>query len=109
MLIANRMIGTGIFATPASIVTSTGSIGLALILWVVGALIAGAGLAVYLVGSPPPVLRRRTDILLQEWASALPRSGGEKVYLEYAYRKPLYAITFTYAIYSALLGWPSGK
>ncbi|ORY88632.1 high-affinity methionine permease [Leucosporidium creatinivorum] len=92
MLIANRMIGTGIFATPASIVSSTGSIGLALILWLVGAIIAGAGLAVYL-----------------EWASALPRSGGEKVYLEYAFRKPLYAITCLYGIYAATLGWPSGN
>ncbi|THU97670.1 high-affinity methionine permease [Dendrothele bispora CBS 962.96] len=92
MLIANRMIGTGIFATPASIVGGVGSIGLALFMWVFGAIIAGAGLAVYL-----------------EWATALPRSGGEKNYLEYAYRKPLYLITCVYAIYAALLGWPSGN
>lgn len=63
--------GTGIFATPASIVSSTGSIGLALILWVVGALIAGAGTAVYL-----------------EWATTIPRSGGEKNYLEFYFRRP---------------------
>ncbi|KAK7440411.1 hypothetical protein VKT23_017049 [Stygiomarasmius scandens] len=92
MLIANRMIGTGIFATPASIVGGVGSIGLALFMWVIGALIAAAGLAVYL-----------------EWATALPRSGGEKNYLEYSYRKPLYLITCVYAIYAALLGWPSGN
>lgn len=124
MLIANRMIGTGesrseadralqesmpdlaeqrrdhlltlpslgIFATPASIVVSTGSIGLALILWVVGAIIAAAGLAVYL-----------------EFAAALPKSGGEKNYLEYSYRRPLYLITCGYAAYAALLGWPSGN
>lgn len=66
MLIANRMIGTvrlfsgsrcmsysqslqGIFATPASIVGATGSIGLALFMWVIGSIIAAAGLAVYLV------------------------------------------------------------
>jgi hypothetical protein len=49
MLIANRMIGTGIFATPASILSGVGSIGLALFMWVIGAIIAAAGLAVYLV------------------------------------------------------------
>ncbi|ESK94189.1 high affinity methionine permease [Moniliophthora roreri MCA 2997] len=92
MLIANRMIGTGIFATPASIVGSTGSIGLALILWLIGSIIAACGLAVYL-----------------EWATGLPRSGGEKNYLEYSFRKPLYLITCIYAIYAALLGWPSGN
>ncbi|KAL7409119.1 high affinity methionine permease, partial [Mrakia frigida] len=83
---------TGIFATPAAIVSSTGSIGLALILWVVGSLIAAAGLAVYL-----------------EWATAIPRSGGEKNYLEFYFRKPLYLVSCLYAIYAALLGWPSGN
>ncbi|KAF5354599.1 hypothetical protein D9758_011186 [Tetrapyrgos nigripes] len=92
MLIANRMIGTGIFATPASILGGVGSIGLALFMWVIGGTIAAAGLAVYL-----------------EWATALPRSGGEKNYLEYSFQKPLYLITCIYAIYAALLGWPSGN
>ncbi|KAJ7170582.1 high-affinity methionine permease, partial [Mycena crocata] len=92
MLIANRIIGTGIFATPASIVGATGSIGLALFMWIFGAIIAGSGLAVYL-----------------EWATALPRSGGEKNYLEYFYRSPPFLITCTYAAYAALLGWPSGN
>ncbi|KAM0753311.1 high-affinity methionine permease [Meredithblackwellia eburnea MCA 4105] len=92
MLIANRMIGTGIFATPASIVGSTGSIGLAMFLWVIGALIAAAGTAVYL-----------------EWATSLPRSGGEKNYLEFYFRRPAYLITCVYAAYAALLGWPSGN
>ncbi|KAK4056089.1 hypothetical protein OIO90_002820 [Microbotryomycetes sp. JL221] len=92
-LIVNRMVGTGVFATPASIVGAcNGSIGLALILWVIGSLIAFAGLAVYL-----------------EFATSLPRSGGEKNYLEFFYRKPLYLITCVYAAYAALLGWPSGN
>ncbi|KAF9265693.1 high-affinity methionine permease [Marasmius fiardii PR-910] len=92
MLITNRMIGTGIFATPASIVGATGSIGLALFLWLIGGIIAAAGLALYL-----------------EWATELPRSGGEKNYLEFSYQKPLYFITCVYAIYATLLGWPSGN
>ncbi|KAK4049712.1 hypothetical protein OIV83_003987 [Microbotryomycetes sp. JL201] len=78
MLIANRMIGSGIFATPASIVAASGgSIGLALFMW--------------------------------EFATSLPRSGGEKNYLEFFYRKPLYLISCVYAAYAALLGWPSGN
>lgn len=86
------MIGTGIFATPASIVNmSGGSIGLALMLWVIGGLIASAGLAVYL-----------------EFATALPRSGGEKTYLSFFYTRPLYLVSCAYAAYAALLGWPSG-
>jgi hypothetical protein len=45
-LIFNRMIGTGIFATPSGILKSTGSVGLALFMWVAGMLIAAAGMAV---------------------------------------------------------------
>jgi hypothetical protein len=45
-LIFNRMVGTGIFATPSSILSLTGSVGLALFMWVAGMLIAAAGMAV---------------------------------------------------------------
>lgn len=55
-LIFNRIIGTGIFATPSSILSLTGSVGLALFIWVAGLLIALAGTAVYL-----------------EWGTAIPR------------------------------------
>lgn len=47
-LIFNRIIGTGIFATPSSILKSSGSVGLALFMWFIGAVIASAGLAVYI-------------------------------------------------------------
>lgn len=43
------MIGTGIFSTPSSIVALSGSVGLALFIWVAGMLIAAAG-----VRFPPP-------------------------------------------------------
>lgn len=42
-LILNRMIGTGIFATPSAIFALSGSTGLALFMWVAGTLIAAAG------------------------------------------------------------------
>jgi hypothetical protein len=59
ILIMSRVIGSGIFATPGSIVQSVGSIGITLSLWVFGALIAWLGLAISL-----------------EYGCMLPRSGG---------------------------------
>lgn len=91
---------------------SVGSIGLALFLWVIGGIIAAAGLAVYLVREYHVKCCFHALTLLQEWATAIPRSGGEKnvsskldnvvllseltgnlQYLEFSYRKPLYLIT----------------
>src|SRR6202035_4556199 len=63
IIVISRVIGSGIFATPGSIVKTTGSVGLALLLWVAGAFIAGCGMIVSL-----------------EYGCMLPRSGGEKVY-----------------------------
>lgn len=57
-LIFNRMIGTGIFATPSGILELSGSVGLSLFLWVAGMLIAAAGMAVYL-----------------EFGTAMPKNG----------------------------------
>lgn len=47
-LIFNRIIGTGIFATPSAILKLTGSVGMTFVVWTVGILIASAGTAVYL-------------------------------------------------------------
>lgn len=87
-LIFNRMIGTGIFATPSAIFSLSGSVGLSLFIWVAGMLIAAAGMAVYL-----------------EFGTAIPRNGGEKNYLEYVYRKPRFLATGLYTGYVILLGW----
>lgn len=59
ILLISRVIGSGIFATPGAIASSVGSIGLSLLLWVLGAVIAWWGLAVSL-----------------EFGCMLPRSGG---------------------------------
>jgi amino acid transporter len=91
-LIFNRIIGTGIFATPATILKSSGSVGMAFIMWLVGALIAAAGMAVY-----------------TEFGTGLPRNGGEKNYLEYIYRHPKFLITCTFGAYASLLGWAAGN
>ncbi|RDL33820.1 putative MUP1-High affinity methionine permease [Venustampulla echinocandica] len=87
-LIFNRMVGTGIFATPSAILSLSGSVGLALFIWVVGMLIAAAGLMTYM-----------------EFGTGLPRNGGEKNYLEYVYRKPKFLVTGVYTGYVLLLGW----
>ncbi|KAG0706668.1 APC amino acid permease [Suillus ampliporus] len=92
MLIFNRVIGTGIFASPSIILRSSGSVGMTFIMWILGALVASAGTAVYV-----------------EFGTGLPRSGGEKTYMEYIYRRPRFMITCFYAIYGLLIGWLSAS
>ena len=82
------MIGTGIFSTPSTILAQSGSVGLALFIWVAGMLIAAAGMAVYL-----------------EFGTGLPRNGGEKNYLEFVFTKPRFLVTGLYTGYVVLLGW----
>lgn len=91
-LIFNRVIGTGIFATPGAILSLSGSVGLSLFIWVAGMLIAAAGTAVYL-----------------EFGTAIPKNGGEKNYLEYVYRKPKFLTTGLYTGYVVLLGWAASN
>ncbi|KAL5313520.1 hypothetical protein ACEPPN_017940 [Leptodophora sp. 'Broadleaf-Isolate-01'] len=91
-LIFNRMVGTGIFATPSGIVALSGSVGLSLFIWVIGIVIAFAGAAVYL-----------------EFGTGLPRNGGEKNYLEYVFTRPKFLVTAMYASWVMLLGWAGGN
>ncbi|TFK41799.1 APC amino acid permease [Crucibulum laeve] len=86
-LIFNRIIGTGIYATPSNILRSSGSVGVSLIMWLVGAFIAACGTAVYI-----------------ELGTGLPRSGGEKNYLEYIYRHPKFLTTCTFTVYALITG-----
>ncbi|KAM5350577.1 hypothetical protein ACJ41O_007082 [Fusarium nematophilum] len=92
ILVISRVVGSGIFATPGAIVQSVGSPGLSLSLWVVGAAIAACGLAVSL-----------------EYGCMLPRSGGDKVYLEFTYRRPRLLASTLFAIYSVLLGFTASN
>jgi hypothetical protein len=65
ILVVSRVIGSGIFATPGSIVKSTGSIGLTLLVWIFGTILAACGMAISM-----------------EYGCMLPRSGGDKVNIE---------------------------
>lgn len=91
-LTISRVLGSGIFATPGVILASVGSPGLALTLWIVGAILAYFGLMVML-----------------EFGSMLPRSGGEKVYLEFVYRRPRYLVSILVATQAILLGFTASN
>ncbi|KAH8712091.1 amino acid permease-domain-containing protein [Phaeosphaeriaceae sp. PMI808] len=92
ILIISRVIGSGIFATPGVIVQGVGSVGLSLTLWIVGAIIAACGLAVGL-----------------EYGCMLPRSGGDKVYLEFVYRRPRFLASTLIAAHAVLLGFTASN
>lgn len=83
-----RIIGTGIFSTPSSILGSVGSVGASLMLWVLGFVLSFCGLFIWL-----------------EYGTMYPRSGGEKVYLEAVYKKPKYLATVIFAANAILLGF----
>ncbi|KAI0078613.1 amino acid transporter [Panus rudis PR-1116 ss-1] len=88
LLIVGRIIGTGIFSTPSSILGSVGSVGASLMLWVLGFVLSFCGLFVWL-----------------EYGTMFPRSGGEKVYLEAVYKKPRYLATVMFATNAIILGF----
>jgi amino acid transporter len=86
------IIGTGIFATPSSILGSVGSVGASLMLWVLGFAFSICGLFVWL-----------------EFGTMYPRSGGEKVYLEAVYRQPKHLSTVMFATNAILLNFSSSN
>lgn len=92
LLIISRILGSGIFATPGVIFKSVGSVGLSLLLWVLGACIAACGLSISL-----------------ELGCMLPRSGGAKVYLEFMYRRPRFLASTVFAIQAVLLGFSASN
>jgi len=87
-LIIGRIIGTGIFSTPGSVTAGVGSVGAALMLWLLGLLLAFSGLSVWL-----------------EFGCMFPRSGGEKVYLEAVYTYPKYLATIVFSTQAIALGF----
>ncbi|KAI0758577.1 amino acid transporter [Trametes elegans] len=80
MLIVGKIIGTGIFSTPSSILGSVGP--------VLGFALSFCGLFIWL-----------------EFGSMFPRSGGEKAYLEAVYRRPKHLATVFFAANAILLGF----
>ncbi|KAL2156535.1 hypothetical protein VTH82DRAFT_1280 [Thermothelomyces myriococcoides] len=90
-LIINRVVGAGIYSTPSRIIFCIDSVGATLLFWVLGGLMT-FWLFVYL-----------------EYGIALPRSGGEKVYLERVYRRPKYLATCIFAVQFVLFAVSTGN
>ncbi|KAL8281039.1 hypothetical protein RQP46_006718 [Phenoliferia psychrophenolica] len=89
----NQIIGTGVFATGGTLLKSLGSPGLVLVFWLIGMVIAFAGLSVYM-----------------ELSSQFPnRAGAEVVYLEQAYKRPKYFFPAAFACLSVLLSFSSSN
>lgn len=103
-MIINRVIGTGIFSTPATILKATGSPGASLLLWAAGAIVSFAGLMVYIefgLSTPRYVQDGHSKVV--------PRSGGEKNYLEYVFGRPRYLVTCVYGVLFIVLGNTAGN
>ncbi|KAJ9130961.1 High-affinity methionine permease [Pleurostoma richardsiae] len=89
----SMMIGTGIYSTPSSILSGTGSVGLSFIYWTIGFLVSLASGCVYL-----------------EYTAYFPsRSGSEVAYLEQAYPRPTWFFPTTFAFQSVALSFASSN
>ncbi|KAK4033060.1 amino acid permease-domain-containing protein [Parachaetomium inaequale] len=84
-LVLNRMIGTGIFESPRTIMIGTNSTGVTLLFWFAGIFYCLAGAHVY-VEYGLNVPRYIVDGVEQ----SIPRSGADLHYLQYVYSKPRY-------------------
>ena len=87
-IILGKTIGVGVYSVPSSIFSDVGSVGMTIVLWALGSFISFCGLAVYL-----------------DLGSAIPRSGGERVYLERIFRRPHMLATCMFMAYVVLLGF----
>ena len=78
-----------------------------MIMWLVGALLAACGTAVYIeLGTVCFLLCRHWELgqtLSFFCIKGLPRSGGEKNYLEYIYRRPKFMVTCTFVVYTLIM------
>ncbi|KAH8680636.1 amino acid permease-domain-containing protein [Xylariales sp. PMI_506] len=92
IVIISRVLGTGIFALPSHILRAAGTRTLALAIWLIGALLTYFAMQVYL-----------------ELGCMLPRSGGEKTYLELAYRRPRWLASTVVAVWVVLGGVSSNN
>ncbi|OCK79263.1 high affinity methionine permease [Lepidopterella palustris CBS 459.81] len=84
-LVINRMIGSGIFNSPGTVMRGTHSVGASLLLWAAGAIygICGCHVFIELGLTIPQVNVNGVDV-------GIPRSGGTIHYLQYAYGWPSY-------------------
>ncbi|KAF2401731.1 amino acid transporter [Trichodelitschia bisporula] len=104
--ILNRSIGSGIFVTPLSVLRATQSVGISLIFWIIGGFVVVCGSLIWIeFGLSTP----RHDVEETGHPQAVPRSGGEKNYLEWVMRKPRFLVTCQFGILYIILGNLSGN
>ncbi|KAL8997827.1 MAG: hypothetical protein Q9169_002999 [Polycauliona sp. 2 TL-2023] len=113
-LILNRTIGSGIYVTPAIVLRATNSVGISLLLWAFGAVFGLCGLLVWLeLGLSIPKFQPQEDgadsIDADGRLENVPRSGGEKNYLEYIYKHPRFQTTCLYGTIFIVLGNLAGN
>ncbi|KAK0661408.1 High-affinity methionine permease [Lasiodiplodia hormozganensis] len=103
-IIINRMMGSGIFKTPTTLLKGTQSVGVSLMFWFCGALATLAGAMVFIeFGLTTP------RYLIDGRKEAVPRNGGELVYLQYLFKKPKYFITCIYGLLFIIIGNMAGN
>ncbi|KAJ1987496.1 hypothetical protein GGI25_006420 [Coemansia spiralis] len=89
-IVIGTIIGSGIFSTPSFILDAVGSVGMSMAVWVIGAAVSVCGCAAYM-----------------ELGTMLPRSGGEKEYLDTAYPRPRALLPFLFCLSSIFICGPS--
>lgn len=107
-LLVDKKIGTGVYSTAPFILKHAGSPGAALLTYLLGWVIQGVGLCMYLecaMAIPRYVFHEAGEIFVR----ALPRSGGDKNYLEHIYRAPKYLTTCIYAAGFVVFGSTAGN
>ncbi|KAI0476250.1 amino acid transporter-like protein [Xylariaceae sp. FL0804] len=87
-IIVGKTLGVGAYTIPSAVFSGVGSVGMSLSLWIIGSLVSFCGLAVYL-----------------DLGTAIPKSGGERVYLERIFRRPYMLATCMFMSYVVLLGF----
>ncbi|KAL8813032.1 MAG: hypothetical protein Q9223_007147 [Gallowayella weberi] len=113
-LIINRTIGSGIYVTPAIVLRATNSVGVSLLLWTLGAIFGICGLLVWLelglsIPKFQPPEEGNHSIDGDGTYENVPRSGGEKNYLEYIYKDPRFQTTCMYGVIFVVLGNLTGN
>ncbi|KAJ2240512.1 hypothetical protein GGH97_004641, partial [Coemansia sp. RSA 475] len=90
-IVVGTIIGSGIFSTPSLILAAVGSVGMSMVVWVLGAVVSVCACVAYM-----------------ELGTMLPRSGGEKEYLQAAFPRPRALLPFVFCLSSLAVGSPSG-
>ncbi|RYP20573.1 hypothetical protein DL765_002730 [Monosporascus sp. GIB2] len=98
-LILNRAIGSGIFIQPSNILFLARSTGISIVLWIAGGvLVLAIALAWLELALAVPYYFLAGELV------SIPRSGGDKNYLEYLYRRPRLLATCIFGVTFLLFG-----